>query len=54
MKYYIIYYSCLRQNALPWDDLDTMMEINNMAEGMVSYPVDGGVHLTGMFLQSVK
>lgn len=36
MKYYIIYYSCLRQNALPLDDLDTMIEITNMVEGMVS------------------
>ena len=39
----------------PLDDLDTMTEITNMTEDMVKdYPPDGGVYLTGMFLQGAK
>ena len=44
-----------RQKVLPLDDLDTMTEITNMTEDMVKdYPADGGVYLTGMFLQGAK
>ena len=44
-----------RQKVLPLDDLDTMTEITNMTEDMVKdYPPDGGVYLTGMFLQGAK
>jgi dynein heavy chain len=44
-----------RQKILPLDDLDTMTEITNMTEDMVKdYPPDGGVYLTGMFLQGAK
>ena len=44
-----------RQKVLRLDDLDTMTEITNMTEDMVKdYPPDGGVYLTGMFLQGAK
>ena len=44
-----------RAKILPLDDLDTMTEITNMSEDMVKdYPPDGGVYLSGMFLQGAK
>ena len=44
-----------RAKILPLDDLDTMTEVTNMTEDMVKdYPADGGVYLSGMFLQGAK